>query len=194
MVKAAPRAKKMLVYGDSITQGYDAEHPIGKYITRLALALGADEYNKGIGGEIFFPRLSEIKQDFTPDLITVAYGTNDWGRDKPLDDFMLRCKQFYTNLRNNYPKTPIYAITPIGRHGGEEERRLGSVRHVGELIRECTWGLGVCVLDGYGFVPEERSLYADLRLHPNDAGFVYYADRLLAAMRAAEPQSGKRVK
>ena len=182
-VKPAPRAKKMLVYGDSITQGYDAARPTNKYITRLAVALGADEYNKGIGGEIFFPALSEIKQDFTPDLITVAYGTNDWGRDKELDDFVSRCKQFFANLRKNYPKTQIYAITPIWRYGGEEEHKLGSVRHVGELIRECTCGLDVIVIEGYDLVPEERSLYADLRLHPNDAGFCYYTDRLLGRMR-----------
>jgi lysophospholipase L1-like esterase len=182
-VKAAPRAKKMLVYGDSITQGYDAARPTCKYITRVAAKLGAEEYNKAIGGEIFIPELSEIKQDFTPDLITVAYGTNDWGKDRELDDFVARCKQFYTNLRKNYPDTPIYAITPIWRYGGEEVRKIGSTRDVGRIIGECVDGLGITVIDGYGLVPEDRSLYADHRLHPNDEGFVYYAEGILAAIK-----------
>ena len=186
MIKVAPRVKKLLAYGDSITHGYDAEHPMEKYITRVADALGADEYNKGIGGEIFFPELSEIKQEFTPDLITVAYGTNDWGKGRELDDFIARCKQFYTNLRENYPDTPIYAITPIWRYGGEEERAVGTVKHVGELIGECVEGLGITVIDGYGLVPEDRTLFADLRLHPNSHGFEYYSAGVLDALAASE--------
>ena len=85
-------------------------------------------------------------------------------------------------MRKNYPEAPIYAITPIWRYGGEEERQLGSVRNVGELIGECVEGLDVCVIDGYEFVPKVRQLYADLRLHPNDEGFAHYTDRLLCAM------------
>ena len=47
---------------------------------RLADALGAEEVNKAIGGECFFPELAATKEDFQPEYITVAYGTNDWSR------------------------------------------------------------------------------------------------------------------
>lgn len=69
---------KLLCFGDSITQGYDALYPSNKYTTQLADFLDAEEYNKAIGGEVFFPELVGEKEDFEPDYVTVAYGTNDW--------------------------------------------------------------------------------------------------------------------
>ena len=65
--------KKLLIYGDSITQGYDALRPHKRYAARLAEALGAEEINKAIGGEIFFPALAREKADFLPDYVSVAY-------------------------------------------------------------------------------------------------------------------------
>ncbi|MBR6794366.1 MAG: SGNH/GDSL hydrolase family protein [Clostridia bacterium] len=52
--EAVKPAKKLLAYGDSITQGYDALRPSNRYVAKLADLLGAEELNKGIGGEKFF--------------------------------------------------------------------------------------------------------------------------------------------
>ena len=46
------------------------------------------------------------KEDFQPDLITVAYGTNDW-RHGTKARFEKECKGFFHNLRNSYPDTKI---------------------------------------------------------------------------------------
>ena len=70
--------KKILCYGDSITQGYDALYPSSKYMTRCADLLGAEEYNKAIGGEVFWPPMAATWEPFTPDYVWVAYGSNDW--------------------------------------------------------------------------------------------------------------------
>ncbi|MBQ7897980.1 MAG: SGNH/GDSL hydrolase family protein [Clostridia bacterium] len=167
--------KKILMYGDSITQGYDALHPSNKYATRLSKALGYDEYNKGIGAEVFFPPLSKLTQPFTPDLITVAYGTNDWSYiDK--STFDKNCKEFYENLSENYPRTPIVAITPIWRKEIiTETRPFGDFKLVEEGIREAVKDLkNVTVIRGFDFVPKEEKYFADLRLHPNDEGFEHY--------------------
>ena len=48
-------SKKLIAFGDSITHGYDALRPSNRYVAKLAEALDAEEINKGIGGEIFFP-------------------------------------------------------------------------------------------------------------------------------------------
>ena len=69
--------KKMFFYGDSITQGYDAQYPSNKYTALTALALGVESFNKAIGGEVFQPGLAAAKSNFYPDYISVAYGTND---------------------------------------------------------------------------------------------------------------------
>ena len=67
----------MLVYGDSITHGYDALAPSKAYSVSVPFTLSANAINKAIGGEIFFPTLARIKSNINPDYITVAYGTND---------------------------------------------------------------------------------------------------------------------
>ena len=71
--------KRILCFGDSISQGYDALYPSNQYTPQLAKLLDAEEYNKAIGGEIFRPELALARDDFEPEYITVAYGTNDWG-------------------------------------------------------------------------------------------------------------------
>ena len=79
--------KKLLVYGDSITQGYDAMRPSNRYVSVLADRLGARELNKAIGGEFFWAQLAALSNDDAPDYITVAYGTNDWSMRKQPDFF-----------------------------------------------------------------------------------------------------------
>ena len=175
----APKPKKkLLVYGDSITQGYDALHPHNRYAARLADALGAEEINKGIGGEVFRPALAEHKADFVPDYITVAYGTNDWSKIGK-EDFTRNCKEFFTKLSENYPTSRIFAITPIWRADNEEERNFGKLSEVGAYIKEVAATLiNVTAIDGIDLVPHETELYADLRLHPWDKGFDYYFENL----------------
>ena len=166
--------KKLLAFGDSITQGYDALRPSNRYISKLSEQLGAEEYNKAIGGEIFFPSLAECKDDFIPDYITVAYGTNDWNRVTE-ETFRKNCLGFFTNLRQNYPDTPIIAITPIWRKEMDEQRQFGQFRNVDKAIREITENIeNIIVIDGFGFVPQDEMYFADLSLHPNDKGFEAY--------------------
>lgn len=166
--------KKMLCFGDSITHGYDALHPSNKYISKLADCLDAEEYNKAIGGEIFWPGLAATREAFEPDYITVAYGTNDWNNCSR-EEFEDNCQAFYRNLRRNYPDTPIYAITPIWRKDMAEARPFGAFRDVNAIIRSQVEELDdVTVIDGFAFVPQDERLYADLRLHPNDEGFAAY--------------------
>lgn len=170
--------KKLLVYGDSITQGYDAIRPSNRYAARIADFLGAEEINKAIGGEIFVPPLAQQKQDFVPDYITVAYGTNDWSTTDGRD-FYQNVESFYASLSKNYPDTPIFAITPIWRLNFEESKPFGDFFSVERIIREATAGLkNVRVISGFDLVGHDTALFADLRLHPRDAGFDEYYENL----------------
>ena len=177
-VNAVKPTKKLLAFGDSITQGYDALRPQNRYVTRLAEKIGAEEFNKGIGGERFFPELSELSEPFTPDYITVAYGTNDWsGIDS--ESFKVKCRAFYENLSKNYPDTKIFAITPIWRKDKDEVREFGAFENVGKYMTELLSDISnVKIISGYDLVPEDEAFFADLRLHPNDEGFSYYAENL----------------
>ena len=185
-VEPSKMSKTLLAFGDSITHGMDAMRPSNRYVAKLANFLGADEVNKGISGECYFPPLAEMKDDLNPDYITVAYGTNDWFK-KGRDVFRVNSKAFYQALRKNYPNTPIYAITPIWRADFQEEREFGVFEDVEKETREAVKGIpNVTVIRGYDFVPQDTSYFADSRLHPNDKGFEKYFEKLSKKIKREE--------
>ncbi len=172
------KTKKLLAYGDSITQGYDAVRPSHRYIARIADFMGAEEINKAIGGEIFVPDLVKDKLDFVPDYVTVAYGTNDWSTTDGID-FYQNVRKFYASLSRNYQGVPIFAITPIWRTNFEEAKPFGDFFSVEKIIKDATSDLkNVRVISGFNLVPHSATNFADLRLHPNDKGFNYYFENL----------------
>lgn len=165
---------KLLCFGDSITHGYDALYPSNKYITKIAYFLEAEEINKAIGGEVFFPDLAAAKEDFTPDYITVAYGTNDWNRNGA-EETEQNCKGFLENLAKNYPTSKIFVITPIWRKDLNEPRKFGKFEEVSKMIEKNAKPYkNITVINGFDFVEQDESFFADLRLHPNDKGFESY--------------------
>lgn len=168
----------MLIYGDSITHGYDVLRPSVHYTARLAEMLGAEGFNKAIGGEKFFPRLAELKDDFTPEYITVAYGTNDW-RWHDRDTFNKNCLDFFTALTKNYPDSKIFAITPIWRKDCEVKTAFGAFGDAEkDIIKSVESFKNVTVISGSDLVPKDEKYYADFRLHPNDEGFGFYHKNL----------------
>ncbi len=170
--------KKLLAFGDSITQGYDGLRSSNRYVAKLADEFGLEEINKGIGGEVFFAEFAKLKEPFVPDYITVAYGTNDWNR-KEFNTFEINCRGFFENLSLNYPDAKIFAITPIWRKDMHEERAFGEFKKVDEYIRSVAKDFkNITVISGFDFVPKEESLFADMRLHPNDKGFEHYFNSL----------------
>jgi len=177
-VEAIKPEKKLLVFGDSITQGYDALRPSNRYATKIADLLCAEEYNKAIGGEKFKPELPVLKESFTPDYILVAYGSNDWFH-RDAETFRVKCKGFFENLVKTYPDIKIFAVTPIWRKDMVEERKFGDFNMVDPLIRDCVKDIeNISVISGFDFVPKDEKYFADLRLHPNDEGFKYQAENL----------------
>ena len=181
-VEPAEEKKKLLVYGDSITQGYDALRPSHRYAARIADAFNMEEVNKAIGGEVHRAALAEEKDDFIPDHIMIAYGTNDWSKC-PKADVKANCEGFYKAMREHYPDTPILTIAPIWRKDEDSYREFGKFHEMEELIRETVKPYkNITVISGYDFVPKEEKYFSDRRLHPNDAGFEYYFHNLYKAL------------
>ena len=183
-VTPLPREKKFLIFGDSITQGYDALYPTNKPMTRLAAHLGAEEINKAIGKEIYFPELADTKENFVPDLIFVTYGSNDWNFSTK-EEFDLHCQTFYDNLKKNYPDVPTFMITPVWRKDQVESRPLGPIESVTEFLKKIAEeDKNRHLIFGIDLVEPKEELFADLRLHPNDEGFSFYYENLLSQFEA----------
>ena len=176
------KSRSMLIYGDSITQGYDTMHPSLSYANLLADALDANAQNKAIGGEFFRPGLAEMSEG-DPDIITVAYGTNDWSK-KTREEFEKNSEEFYRILSEKYPRAKIFAITPIWRADCDRITGVGEFSHVPKHIERITAALpNVTVIHGFDFVPKEPELFSDRYLHPNENGFIPYFSGLYAEMK-----------
>lgn len=174
---------KMLCFGDSITHGYDAANPSASYASILADALDAEAINKAIGGEIFRSQLGSMRDEMAPDIITVAYGTNDW-RGRAREDFLGDCEGFYKNLSVLYPNAKIFAMTPIWRGNCKIITRVGAFECVRDKLIEVAEALpNVTVVDCINFVPHDAKLYSYDVLHPNSYGFSFYADGVISAIK-----------
>ena len=183
------RKRTMISFGDSITHGYDATYPSLSYASRLARLLDADAINKGIGGDCFFPALLEKPDPIDPDMITVAYGTNDWnGRTK--EHFAKDCGAFYARLSELYRRAQIYAITPIWRGDAAKATPFGAhARTVHDMIESLCRALpNVTLIRAWDFVPHLKEFFSDFYLHPNDQGFGIYAANLYRAIKENDRQ------
>lgn len=182
-IKPIKPNKKLIAFGDSITQGYDALRPSNRYISKLADYLGAEETNKAIGGDRFFPELAELPDSFSPDYVAVAYGTNDWNCTKR-SDFQINCKAFFDALIKNYPEAKIIAITPIPRANMAEARPYGDFRNLyGDILSAASPYHNITVINGFELIPQNTSLFADRILHPNDEGFELYFKNLIKKIK-----------
>lgn len=175
--------KKLLAFGDSITQGFDALRPSRRYIARLAQALGAEEFNKAVGAEHYYPALAATKESFTPDYITVAYGTNDWSSSTP-EVFKPNVREFYSNLQNTYPGVKTFVISPIWRPNWQEIAAVGAFSDIEKEIRLATENMeNVTAISGSDLVPHDTDFYGDGRLHPNNEGFDHYFENLWSIIK-----------
>ena len=179
------RGKVMITYGDSITHGFEAAQPTERYASKLCAFLGADEFCKAIGGDVFRPQEAALKDDFIPDYISVAYGTNDWyGNCRSDIDIANYCHDFCENLRKNYPETPIILITPIWRKDLDSKVLAGDFNNLANVLENSVKDIeGITLINGMGLVPEDETCFGDGRLHPNNKGFRLYSENLIKKLK-----------
>ena len=178
-IKRAPTARKILVLGDSITQGYDAVYSSQCYANKMAYMLDAEIVNQAIGGEIFRPAILDENLPFTPDLITVAFGTNDWST-QTAEKFEKNADAFYTKLATLYPNTRVFAILPIWRADWERVTKAKPFHEARAILKALAEKHpNFRVIDGMMLTPHLPAFFSDLYLHPNDLGFEIYAQELV---------------
>ena len=177
--------KTILMYGDSITQGYDARRNDMRYAAKLAAFLNAEEHNRAIGGEVYNAPLVALEEPVQPDYITIAYGTNDWGK-KNRQFFDENCPEFIKTVSKKYPQAEVFVLTPIWRKNYRDENEFGPFEDVEKIIRKSCEGLGnVKVIRGFDLVPKDEKYFYDQVLHPNDEGFTHYAENFCKAITEA---------
>ncbi|TMV45261.1 SGNH/GDSL hydrolase family protein [Paenibacillus mesophilus] len=173
----------LLCLGDSITQGMDAKHPSSTYPALLARAFDLPLINQGVGGYIFNADSLDENVPFEPQIVTVAYGTNDWVRHETMAQFRDKCAAYIEAVSRQYAYARIFVITPIWRRIRNESKPLGTFDELVRTIKEiCAEYPSIHVIDGESLVAHYGRLFAD-GTHPTDEGFVHMALNLYKQMR-----------
>ncbi len=182
-VEPAPEKPLALFFGDSITQGYTAYLPSLCYVTRFAEKMGLDFYNFGIGGDVYNSTVTDVQTPRRPDYVFTAYGTNDWSGGVSVGALKKNMRDYYSTLLEKYPSSRIIAILPIWRDDCSKVTETGSFDELFAIMKSILSEFPkVEIIDGRELVPHVIPLYADLRLHPNDLGFEFYAQALFDKM------------
>lgn len=184
---------RILAYGDSITQGYIGLHPAMNYAAHMTRKLDAECLNQAIGGYYYEEEsLDEALAAWKPDLITVAYGTNDYALRTTSEEVAMHAEAFYKRLREIFPKTPVLALMPVyrndERHHMRELMRPDSFEYMKELLRGVYARVpGLTVLEDTYF-PRHADFLAEDEVHPNDLGFAYYGEAVVNAIKNMQLQ------
>jgi len=173
------RYKKMLVIGDSISQGYGAGIAGFNYINCLGRKIKYEILNQGVGGYVYDPGCISLIDNFTPDKIFVQVGTNCY--DVLSFNYEERVIKFYKRLYEVYPKTPVMVMTPLWRGDGIVD--YSRLKWCSDIIkRECAKYDNIVVVDGFDLIPHLSIFYSD-NLHPNLLGCEYMASNIEKKMR-----------
>lgn len=180
-VSPVPHDRKIIFYGDSITQGWNSEKDSQSYAWLVTRYYDAESMILGVGGVNFYPDTVD-DNGFDPDIVLVALGTNDYSGDFTAQQIRSGCAEYLDRLCAIYKNKIMFYITPIWRADGADIYAAGTHMDVCRVIAEEAKLHGFTVIDGYSLVPHDTALYADGFLHPNDAGFAHYARNLIRAM------------
>ncbi|WP_028552264.1 SGNH/GDSL hydrolase family protein [Paenibacillus sp. UNC451MF] len=182
---AKPHPRNLLCLGDSITQGMDAKKPSSTYAVLLSRTLEMNLLNHGVGGYVFDANSLDESLPYKPDLVTVAYGTNDWGRFETLDIFRHHCSEFMAKAAKLYAGVPMYVLTPYWRADQQKVVKMGTLQQLSDVLREIGEAYpNITVVDGQKLIPHLPELFGDGFLHPNDEGFLHIAMNLFKQIAA----------
>ncbi len=205
---------KINILGDSITEGYGCSNRSKRFTDLIAAQTGAITRNYGISGtrialqqvssgneqweQPFVTRVEGMDPD--ADIIVIFGGTNDYGHgDAPFGDFADRTAGtfigalhvLYTQLLEKYPAAQIVILTPLHRDGETNRNsRNKNMADYAAAIRQVAEYYSLPVLNlwaTYGVqpaVPVMKTTYMPDGLHPNDAGHVILARKIIQFMQA----------
>jgi len=185
IIEPVKKDSLILFYGDSITQGYDSLYPSLSYANRVASYFNLNSINKAIGGEVFNKDLIDSSFKYDAKYIVVAFGTNDFEKDKSLEEFKKRSYEFYKKLSDLYNDSLILALTPIYRcdYNVIKDNNI-SFKDIENTIIENTKDIkNIRVIKCFDFIPENKSYFMDEYLHPNDNGFSHYSKALINELK-----------
>ena len=172
-------SRKFLIIGDSITQGYDSKYDSLSYAHRISRFFDAESIIQGRGGSIYNENTVVKLPNFDPEVVTVAYGTNDYVHHNDMNEFKRRISLYHDNLKECYGDKKVFVISPIWRVLRDVKLNFPECC---EFIRDEAERHGFIHIDGSTLMPPiNEDFYTD-GLHPTDLGFSLMAENLAAEL------------
>lgn len=167
---------KVLVIGDSITQGCDSKRSSQTYVNIVKRILNYEILNQGIGGYYYDEGvLTDIP--FTPDKIIVAFGTNhihfsDQSNQIKMEAFFERLAKKYANVKT------LVLLHPY--NGMEQEKtvqeRSATIRK--QIAETASIYPNIQLVSTYDMIPHFIDYYIEDFVHPNALGMEVYGNNL----------------
>lgn len=179
LIPTEKKDRMWLALGDSITQGMVSIRPSGSYPSLISEQLDLELINAGVGG-IRFDAAELDYVGFEPDIITVALGCNDWGT--PSEEFENSVSDYLECLLSIYKCRNIHLVIPIWRSDADQVNAGMTFAEHREIIRSVASRYPfINIVDGYSLLPCDEYYYGDpdIKVHPNDEGFLRYAFALM---------------
>lgn len=175
--------KKLLCLGDSITHGYNAKYPSHTYPVMLSRTLNYRLLNQAVSGYVFDEKVIDESLDYKPDVVTVAYGTNDWIVSDSKEIFRDNIDKYFKKLTRVYADSKIFVITPFWREECNLTTQVGTFEEAVDIIRGIADAYDIItIIEGMQILPHMREYLPD-GLHPSDSGFDIIAINILKEMQ-----------
>lgn len=174
---------KILFFGDSITQGHKSDYDSISYAYQTSFFFNADSMIQGIGGAVFHETTFDYDIPYDPDVVIVAYGTNDFGRYKTLEELRTHAGGFLDGVKGKYGDKKVICLSPIWRGDDATPKAMGTFKQCREAVIDEIESRGFIHIDGYKLTPHDPWFYSDAYLHPNATGFGIYAINLIKELQ-----------
>lgn len=186
------RKRRLLVYGDSVSQGLMGNTSSISYVENYARFFDMDVLNLSVGGEVFDEEAIDENLCYLPTDVIVALGINDAAMIADFDVIGENIKKYLAKINRIYKKCFVTVIAPTVQltwlcEDKAEHKILDSIRNL--LFAQCE-KYGFFFADGRKLLPADRRFYTD-DTHPNDSGFSQYALNLIKEQIKNENLRGK---
>ena len=173
------RNKRIIFYGDSITQSAYIATPSLSWYVPMAEYLEAEYINRGIGSMIFDENSLPASDPIQPDIIIVEYGANDLNKRPDQQTALLAARAWLEKLCRVYPSAKIIGITPdfIYPHGYDEahwQRFYTYCDALYALYQE----MNIPVFRGYTLLPGLDTMFREDHVHLNETGSAWFAGKI----------------
>ena len=178
-VNSAPsQAKTWLLIGDSITQGMTATGAIHTFSTLTARQLDLNQHNIAVGGAVLAGKLGKLVKEIDCNLITIAFGTNDFNSSRNLQEFQQATVELLAELTQK-DNCKIALITTIPWPERSTPNDLGlHIELYRDALRQATAKFpSVTLIEGPELIQEDAAMFVD-NVHPNNQGMQIYATNL----------------